>query len=267
MQTLSGYLEINGARLYYEEAGTGDAVILLHGFSLDARCWDGQFEPLARHYRVVRYDIRGFGRSSLPHGAPYSHAGDLGELLNRLGAETPVLIGLSMGGAIAVDFALTHPLSVRALVLVGSTLGGYRWSDEESSFYREVIRRAREDGIELGRQHWLRDPLFAAPMEQPEAAAMLTEMIAGYSGWHWLNRDPEQSPEPRAIQRLGEIPVPALVVVGEHDIPDIQGMARALAGGISGARESVIGGAGHLSCMEAPLELNRVVLEFLENLN
>lgn len=266
MGVRSGYLDVNGARLYYEEAGAGETAVLLHGFSLDARCWDGQFEPLARRYRVVRYDLRGFGRSSVPHGVPYSHAGDLGELLDRLGIEMPVLMGLSMGGGLAVDFALSHPRDVRALVLLDSTVGGYRWTDGESSHYREVIRRAREDSIESGRQHWLRDPMFAESMERPEVPALFTEMVAAYSGWHWLNHDPEQSPEPRALGRLSEIRAPALVVVGELDVPDMQGMAEALERGILGARKAVIRGAGHLCGMESPQALNRLVLEFLEGL-
>ena len=265
MDIQSGYLDVNGARLYYEEVGAGDAVVLLHGFSLDTRCWDGQFEPLARSYRVVRYDLRGFGRSSLPHGVPYSHVGDLGELLDRLGIEVPVLMGLSMGGGLAVDFAIANPRHLRGLVLVDSALGGYRWTDEESNHYREVIRRCREDSIESGRQYWLRDPMFAESMKRPSVAALFAEMVAGYSGWHWLNRNPEQSPVARAIQRLGEISVPALIVVGEKDIPDMHGMSDALAEGIPGARKVVIPDTGHLSGMESPQELNRLVLEFLKN--
>ena len=265
MDVRSGYMDANGARLYYEEAGTGEAVVLLHGFTLDNRCWDGQVEPLARRHRVVRYDLRGFGGSSLPHGGPYSHVGDLGELLDRLGIESAVLMGLSMGGGIAVDFAIANPSRLRGLVLVDSTLGGYRWSDEESNYYREVVRRAREDSIEAGRQHWLRDPMFAESVERPNVAALFAEMVAGYSGWHWLNRDPEQSPVARAVQRLGEISAPTLVVVGEKDIPDMQGMAEAMAKEIPGARKVVISDTGHLCAMENPQELNRVVIEFLNS--
>ncbi len=266
MDIHSGYLDISGARLYYEDAGMGEVVVLLHGFSLDLRCWDRQFEPLAQYYRVVRYDLRGFGRSSLPRGAPYSHTGDLGELLDRLEMERPVVMGLSMGGSIAVDFAIANTRRVRGLVLVDSTISGYRWTDQESNHYREVIRRAREDGIESGRQYWLRDPMFAESMKRPEVAALFSEMVAGYSGWHWLNRDPAQSPVARAIQRLAEISAPALIVVGEKDVPDMQGMAEALVTGIRHARKAVIPGAGHLSAMEAGQELNRLVLEFLKSL-
>jgi pimeloyl-ACP methyl ester carboxylesterase len=264
MQLQSGFLDVNGARLYYEEMGVGEPLVLLHGFSLDTRCWDGQFPVLARRYRVVRYDFRGFGRSSLPHGGPYSHTGDLRELFDRLRIEEAILMGLSMGGGLAVDFALAYPDAVRALVLVDSALSGYRWSDEESDYYRAVIHRAREDTIESGRQRWMRDPMFAASTARPDVADRFTEMVAGYSGWHWLNRDHAQPLEPPAIERLSEVRAPALVVVGEHDVEDMHGIARTLERGIPGAQRVTLPGAGHLSNMDASEDLNRLVLDFLE---
>jgi 3-oxoadipate enol-lactonase len=267
MQVQSGYLEINGARLYYEESGAGDAVVLLHGFSLDARAWDGQFDLLSRRYRSVRYDLRGFGRSSMPRGAPYTHAGDLDELLARLATEKPVLVGLSFGGGLAIDFALTYPKTVRALVLVDPILGGFRWSDQESNHYRAVVRRAKENGIEAARQHWMRDPMFATTMARPDVAAAFAEFVAGYSGWHWLNEDPQRHLDPPAIQRLGDIRVPTLVVVGELDVPDIQGITDTLVQGIPGATKAVVQGAGHLSSMEAPGAVNTLVMEFVEGLS
>lgn len=261
-----GWIEVEGGQLNYEESGSGAPLVLLHGFSLDLRSWDEQFELFAGHYRAIRYDLRGFGKSSLPRESqPYSHAGDLVRLLDQLGLESAALMGLSMGGAVAVDFALEHPKLVDGLVLVDSMLNGYRWTDAASNLYRAVIRRAREAGVDAARQLWQHDPLFETAMGLPKVAARFTSMVAGYSGWHWLYRDPQLSLNPPAIERLSEIRTPSLVIVGERDVPDMQGMASTLEAGIPGARKVIIPDAGHLSNMEAPGVFNETVQAFLRS--
>lgn len=106
MQARTGFAAVNGIRLYYEVAGSGRPLVLIHGMSLDTRMWDDQFEPLAQHYRVVRYDARGFGKSALQTGRSYAHTDDLKALLEYLDIEHAFIVGLSMGGGIAIDFAL-----------------------------------------------------------------------------------------------------------------------------------------------------------------
>jgi pimeloyl-ACP methyl ester carboxylesterase len=265
MASHSGFVDVGGGSLWYEEAGEGPPVALLHGFSLDSRIWDPQFESFARHFRTIRYDLRGHGRSSMPvEGEAYSHEQDLSVLLERLGVQPrPSLCGLSLGGAVAVDFALRYPGATRSLVLADSALGGYRWTAEASGLQRAVHRLAREAGVEAARELWLRDPLFARSLARSESAGLLTQVISGYSGWHWLHRDPAVPLDPPAVNRLGEMGLPALVVVGEHDTPDMRGMASALHAGIPRAELVVMRGAGHLPNLEMPAELNRVVLEFL----
>ncbi len=267
VDTRTGFIDVEGARLRYQEAGTGEPLVFLHGFSMDLRAWDDQFERFAGRFRTVRYDLRGFGGSSLPReSAAYSHAEDLKVLLDGLGIERAVLIGLSLGGGTAVDFALAHPGMVRAMVLVDSMLGGYRWAEEASNLYRAVIRRAREAGVEAGRRLWLRDPMFETAMSRPEVGMRLAQMVSGYSGWHWLYRDPQTSLRSPAMGRLGEIGAPTLVAVGKLDVPDMQGIASALEAGIPGARKVLLAGAGHLSNMEAAEAFNEVVGEFLAGL-
>src|ERR687894_2826224 len=124
----SGFAEVNGAALYYETMGAGEPLVLLHAGIADRRMWDRQFEALAERYRVVRFDRRGFGRSPLTDG-PYAHHEDLRGLLDGLGIERASLVGCSMGGAAAIDFALRYPERVRAMVLVGSAVSGAE-SDE-----------------------------------------------------------------------------------------------------------------------------------------
>jgi pimeloyl-ACP methyl ester carboxylesterase len=258
----NGFAEVNGTRLYYEAAGEGQALVLIHGFALDTRVWDDQFDVFAQQYRVIRLDLRGYGRSALPAAENYRHVDDLKALLDyldlQLGLPGATLIGLSMGGGVAIDYALTYPETVRALVLVDSTLGGFRWAINWSV-------KAREVGLESARKRWLAHPIFAASFEQPEVAARIAQIVEDYSGWHWLNRDPDRGMA-TAIERLTEIHVPALVIVGERDLPDFQAIADILVQGIPRAHKKVLRGSGHLPNMESPLAFNDCVLNFLATL-
>src|SRR5437868_7290133 len=123
--TGKGFAEINGASLYYETAGAGEALVMLHGHLLDSRQWDDQFAAFGGTHRVVRYDERGFGQSTLPPAA-FSHADDLFQLMQFLELPHAVLMGCSNGGSICLDFALQHPEMVDGLILVDNSLGGYQ---------------------------------------------------------------------------------------------------------------------------------------------
>ena len=107
MDTDHGFADINGTRLHYEMAGSGDPLVLIHGATLDTRMWDDQFAPFARNYRVIRYDMRGYGQSALPTAASHAPADDLMALFNYLGLTQAHLLGLSLGGAVAIEIVLS----------------------------------------------------------------------------------------------------------------------------------------------------------------
>ena len=109
----TGFTDANGAKIYYEVAGGGPPLVFVHGYALDRRMWDDQFEIFAPRYRVVRYDLRGFGRSGVPTAAPFSNHDDLRRLFDVLGIERAHICGLSMGGGVTIDFALEYPDRVR----------------------------------------------------------------------------------------------------------------------------------------------------------
>ena len=122
---MAGFVEVEGGRLGYEVDGAGEPIVFVHGFGLDGRMWDGEAAHFSRDYAVVRYDVRGFGRSSPPTG-PFAHVEAIfAALVSHLGFARAHLCGLSMGGGIAIDFALAHPARVHALVLVDSVVGGF----------------------------------------------------------------------------------------------------------------------------------------------
>ncbi len=264
MQTQSGLASVNNTRLYYEAAGSGDPLVLIHGFTLDTRMWDDQFEPFAQRYQVVRYDARGFGQSAVPDGSEYTHADDLLALLNHLGIERAHVVGLSMGGGMAIDFALDYPQATCSLVLVDSVLGGYTWQQNWGS--REVRAVAGERGVPLAKVAWLNTPLFKPAREQRAVELRLYEMVHTYSGWHWENANPLRTPSVPAIQRLSEIRAPTLIVLGERDLRDFHAIADTLQQQIPNARTVLIPHVGHMSNMEDPEHFNDTVLNFLASL-
>ena len=141
----TGFAEVNGTKLYYEVAGTGHPFILMHGHLLDRRSWDDQFAVFAQHYKVVRYDQRGFGDSGLvTKGEPYSARQDLYELMRFLGIESAYLMGVSGGGALAIDFTLEHPEMVDALIPVRAGVSGFQPSEEMMNEYPVVTRLYKE---------------------------------------------------------------------------------------------------------------------------
>lgn len=254
---------VNGTHLYYEMAGEGTPLVFVHGLGLDGRMWDDQFERFARSYRVVRYDVRGFGRSDVPSGLPFNHAEDLRALLDHLEAPGAHVIGLSMGGRIALHHALLHPQATLSLTLVDSALDGHTWTDRWEASFDAIVERAERDGSQAGNALWLEHELFSPACERPGVRAKLTEIVNDYSGWGWVHDSNAVGIDPPSSERLNEIHTPTLVVIGERDLPDFQRIAEALAAGIPDVRTVVIKGAGHMANMEAPEEFNSSVLAFV----
>ena len=255
---------VNGTRLAYEIIGDGPPLILIHGFTLDQRMWDDQLPAFAARHRVVRYDLRGFGASALPEpGQPYTHADDLRALLDHLGIDRAAVIGLSLGGWVAHEFALTYPDSVSALVLVDSALRGYEFGPECAAILETMHRLGREGRVEDAKAGWLAASLFACSSRPPTVTPRLAAMVETYSGWHLEHDDPHPPLERPARERLHEIAAPTLVIVGEEDLPDFHAIADVLTARIPRARKLVLPGAGHMANMDAPDAFNAAVLDFL----
>jgi 3-oxoadipate enol-lactonase len=257
----TGIAEVNGTRLYYETAGTGPHVVLLHGGNLDSRMWDDQMPFLAKSFTVTRYDIRPYGRSaSVEKG--FSSVDDLVALMDVLDIKRASLVGLSLGGRIAIDFALTHPDRVDKLVVMGPGLTGFPFNQKDEAV-QAMIARAKEGDARGAMELWLQHPMMAPAMARPALAARIRP-IAMDNARIWTNLAVgERVPNPPAIKRLGEIRAPTLLIVGERDVPDIQQIVKLLAAGVRGARTEVVPGAAHMPNMEDPALVNRLLGEFL----
>jgi 3-oxoadipate enol-lactonase len=274
----TGFAEVNSTRLYYEVAGTGHPFVLMHGHLLDRRSWDDQFAVFAQHYRVVRYDQRGFGDSGLiTKGEPYSARQDLYELMRFLGIESAYLMGVSGGGALAIDFTLEHPEMVDALIPVTAGVSGFHPSEEMMKEYPEVTRLYKDwqeafESHDIARAVEVSLQLFTdGPGRLPrQASPQVRERVREQTMRNWNRPDDEvqaETPpvplEPPAIGRLSQIGVPTLVILGAWDGPNPLDQ---LAAEIPGAKKVIMAETAHHPFMEKPAEFNRIVLDFLESL-
>ncbi len=262
----SGWIDVGTAKFYYEEQGQGMPVVLIHGGGLDMRSWDDQFAVLAERYRVIRYDARHHGKSQSQPGA-YSHHEDLARLLDALGISKAVVMGLSMGGYVAVDFALAHPDRVLGIVPVSPGLTGYDFKDKEilENEKKATAAKTLEETIEYIMHSWTdgprRLPSQVDPAFREKARRMYTETIR-----NWTSGSREERLSPAAIGRLAEIRVPALVIVADLDMPGILEIGGLIETKVPGAKKIIIQGAAHLVNMEKPAEFNKAVLAFLASL-
>ncbi|HEX3397588.1 MAG TPA: alpha/beta hydrolase [Steroidobacteraceae bacterium] len=253
----------DGGRLRYETEGSGDPVVFIHGFGLDFAMWDPQWTSFSSRYRAIRYDLRGYGGSSLPEG-PYSHVHDLSALIDFLGARPVHLVGLSLGGRVALRMAVQEPAAVRSLTLADPAMDGHAWSGYWLRRWRNMTEAAARGDVRGAKQLWRDHTLFAPARACPEAAAALSAMIDRYSGWHWSHADPGTTPEQPVVKLLSSISIPTQVLVGELDLPDFQQIAQRLATDMPNAALRVIAGSGHMSNLEAPQVFNELVLEHLQ---
>jgi len=253
-QNAGAVLRHNGGEIRYFVTGSGPPVVLIHGFTLDHRMWQSQIDLLEDGHTVVAYDCRGFGRSSSPSG-PYSHADDLRALLDHLDIETCVIVGASMGGRIALTYALGWPKRVRSLFLVGTDAGGYRFDlgwDVPVAY-----------GLDAARQAWRSHPIFEKVRLMPAAWSQVCALIDDYSAWHWLYDDVRCPPDTDTLRRLDEIAAPTTVVVGSDDLPDFHRITAMLVSRMPNVRRVEVVGAGHLVSLEASAALNKLLARHL----
>jgi 3-oxoadipate enol-lactonase len=254
-----------GVQLHHEVAGEGSPVVFLHAGICDSRMWDPQWDEFARDHRVVRCDLRGFGRTPLtPEG--FSHPADAIELLDALALGPATLVGASMGGGVALQIAVARPDLVSSLVLVDSGVRGHEWStvvtraweQEEAAFERGDFDAA----VEVTLRIWFDGPQRSAADVDSELRAKVGEMQRRIYELDIAGAD-EEALVLDVGERLGEIRVPALVVVGALDVPDLHALADRFERELPKARRATIEDAAHLPSLERPADFNPIAREFL----
>ena len=255
-------LDVAGGRLAWDRNGTGPALVLVHGFSFDRSMWDVQVAALSQGFSVARYDLRGFGQSSRPSG-PYDHVQDLASFMASQAFDRPILVGLSLGANVILEYAVRHPAAVRGMVLASAGLPGHLWTTERPP---EAIRAlAQRAGVQAARQAWLDHAIYATARALPEANAALAAMIDRYDGWHWTNDDP-RPPSPNLAGLLGTIAIPTLVLSGGHDDPGYREIAQRLGTEIPHARLETFADSGHMLNLEETARFNREIERFADTL-
>jgi len=245
-------LNHNNGNINYEVRGEGDPIVLIHGFALDSRIWEKQVEELSKTNKVITYDLRGFGKSSLPNGK-YSHTEDLHELLKELNIQDPKIVGHSFGGEIAVEYALNYPNEVNNLVLISPSLRGVKVNSEWEAY----LELGRMDDIEGLRKRILENPTFKDFKEGSKEIELIKEIINDYSGFHFMNRDPREIIE--GNQEIKNISCPVEVVIGERDEEVQKEVAKKFKDEI-GVETKVISNCGHISILEEP-KITKIIRE------
>jgi 3-oxoadipate enol-lactonase len=250
-------VEVNGARLWYDEAGGGPAIVLLHGGLGDSELWEPVVPFLAEAFRTIRTDLRFFGRSTGP-AAPWSWVDDVSGVLDELGLERAALAGLSLGGRIAVDVALARPDRVSALALVAPALAGHAarpYSEEQGARYdaaeaagdlEAMMAVDFEVWAPLGVDDRIRRLWHATPDATP-----LPDGV-----------EPLPTPGAPARERLGELTLPTLVVTASHDPAGFREIGPLIASEAPNARHVELD-SDHFVTLREPELLSRVLLEFL----
>ena len=264
------FVELATHRLYYRQYGSGAPLIFLHGLSFDSRMWQQQFQYFQEEYLTLGLDFRGHGFSDAPD-CQYSletYVDDVSALMNSLHLPAARMVGLSLGGAVAVEFALEYPERVDALVLASSALNGHSWSKA----YQEVMRRVRSEDNDQSlksnlRKYWLQDPMFEGVRRKIEYAGLLRSMAEQFSGKPILNGALEKSSAPSADTRLSQISQPVCVISGDNDRFDFKLIARKMAARFHRVDWHPIPETGHMVNLEVPDTFNTIVDGFLHRVD
>lgn len=259
-----GYAPMGGTRLYYEVAGDGPPAVLIHAGFVDRRIWDPQWERLPERHRVVRYDLRGAGKSAGSNAAYFDHE-DLQKLLERLEIERAHVVGLATGGLIALDLAVARPDLVATLTLVSTAHPQVRPSEVSETRRREAIlwygRGKTGKAVEAILRAWVDGPERAPGQVDPAIRDHVRRLVR-----EDLPRQRYQASRrpmnPPSFSRLDEVRAPALVIAGDLDAQEIRTSADLYAGGIRNASKVLVPGSGHMVNLERTRDFGELLEEF-----
>jgi pimeloyl-ACP methyl ester carboxylesterase len=269
----SGYSPALHGELYYEVAGSGKPVLLIHAGVADLTMWDGQFDLFSQIYRVIRYDTRGYGRSRTEN-TEFSNRQDILDLFAHLGIDQAAIIGISRGGQIAIDFTIEHPERVTSLVAVAPGISGFDYKPDDSQEARlenELFtqmdelweKKAYDQLAELEAHVWADGP------SQPKgrAPAKIYDYLYRNVRSSFNRQDGQATPitlQPSAYSRLSAIQKPTLILIGEYDSTGAKAAAAELECQIAQARMIGVPGTAHMIPLEQPEKFNELVLAFIK---
>ncbi len=266
--TTKDFLDLGDGRLYYESAGKGEALVLTHAAFLDSRMFDDIWQPLAEQFQVIRYDMRGFGRSS-PTGS-LCRRNDLDKLLNHLGVARAHLVGCSNGGQISLDLALEQPQRVASLTLVGVTPSGFELQGEPPRYLMEMFGAMQSGDVDRANELQIRVQLDGERREPGQVDAGLRQKAlemnripVAQGTFFSADAQPLNPLDPPAVTRLESVGCPTLVVAGALDHPEVLRAADEMAARIPHAKKAIMDACGHVASYEQPDAFVGLLLGFL----
>jgi pimeloyl-ACP methyl ester carboxylesterase len=272
IKTMTGYVDLDDGKLYYEMAGNGDTLVLGHAGFVDSRMWDAQWDAFTQKYRVIRFDMRGCGKSD-PVQGPRTRRDDLFQLLGHLHVERAALLGCSMSGEVMIDFMLEHPEMASALITVSSAPSGFQLQGDPQPEVFEMLTALQQGDTarvsELQIRIWV-----DGPYRQPEQLNQMVRQRAlemnllqvRMNTWVVADAQPLNPLNPPAMSRLSTIHAPTLILAGALDHPEVLRATDVMADAIKGAKKHIFSQSAHVPNMEEPEEFTQVVLSFLDGL-
>jgi 3-oxoadipate enol-lactonase len=258
-------MNVGDATINYEIAGEGVPLVLIHGWAQDLTIWDAQVPIFAKNYRVIRYDRRGYGKST-GHSDPSADPDDLRILLDSLGIRSAFLLGLSAGSRAALNFAVAFPARVSALVIYGQALvPGFAPAPHGPTPVMALRDIAQKHGLDSAGRALLAHQLTWAPPNRPDVRARFESLWRSYSGRDLLDPQPESGRISHAnLDQIATLRIPTLVVSGDHDLPLFLAVGDTLVRRIPGAQRLIITNAGHGAHFARPTQFNDAILRFLQ---
>lgn len=268
-----GYIPTSGgAQLYYEVKGKGSPVILLHGHSLDTRMWDEQYDAFARKHRVVRFDFRGYGKSSQQTETfQFTHMEDLITVMDSLHIERAHIVGLSMGAFVAADFLALHPERIISCTMASGGLKTYKGpsqpmdSVEKAKRDREIAK-LKEYGVERMKSDWLEQLIATGGSHRETMRRPLKAMIDTWTAWQPLHKEVRliEAHDAEVVFRSHKTMTPTLILSGDAEgdgKPHRSWMLDYLPNG----EQITLHDCGHMMNMEQPKLFNKTVLKFIKD--
>ena len=264
----TGYIDCLDSKIYYEEVGSGEVLVLAHGGYLDSRMWGDQFLYFANNgFRVIRFDNFAHGKTKDGANTLFLHE-VVQTLLDSLGIKKANMLGLSLGGVTCIEFALECPQYIDKLVLASTGINGYNWGTDtlfKPNLWKQIEYINNQDTLnaaEVFLQSWTDGP-YRNHEDVPTAMRLKNkQMILERFKTHGLRKNALKS-SPKAIKRYRNINCPVLIILGEKDMPSIHDISYMLQEGITNSELEMIMGSAHMVNLEYPEIFNSLVLEFL----
>ena len=268
---ISGYVDIDQTKLYYESAGSGIPLLLIHAGVADCEQWENEFFGFSDNFQVIRYDLRGYGKSD-PVDGPFSHLEDLKGVIEGLTHDSSmILMGCCVGGVLAMDYALEYSQNIRGLIMIGPGSCGLEVENNKQELFVEAMKAFEAGDLnrlaEIKTEIWF-DSMDSAPDKVDESMrALIYDMChSGLSSHDQQSEQEEAGTSQPEIKQFNQIDFPVLVIVGSDDLPYMHEAADYLNESIPSSRKEVIANAAHLPNLDQPQLFQEVVGNFLDEI-